>query len=72
MNSKVTGVGEEEVKKHNDIYGYNHWVISLDMKQKLFSMSPWDMLNNLTTWQPDNLTTWHYALLSIDMKIKVV
>ena len=48
MNSKVTGVGEEEVKKHNDIYGYNHWVISLDMKQKLFSMSI-VQASNLTT-----------------------
>ena len=39
------------------------WVISLYMKQKLFSMSQGSNLttlqpDNLTTWQPDNLTIW--------------
>ena len=59
MNSKVSGTGnvEEAVKKNIDIFTYKQSLWSIDMKTKVVQQVPRIKLDNLTSGQPDILTT---------------
>ena len=60
MTPKVTGEGPADVKKKSiAIFGYKHWLLSIEMKTKVVQHVPRIIFADFQTFLSCHIATWH-------------